>query len=81
MMQTEAPSAIVFAKLSDVVVPAGTAPGSSFSVQVKKVVKGRERNVVHTLWAGCGAAPAVQQRAVRAAVGPRHALRPSALAT
>ena len=70
--------ATVLNSLSDVVVPAGTPPGTSFTVYVKAKPKdGRQRCKATELWAASGSMPAQQSQAVTIVTGWRYKHRPS----
>ena len=79
-MAAAAASGQIYENYDQVVVPDGTAPGAAFTVQMWQKAGQRRRAVAVQLWAGSGAAPAVQPRQAVIQSGKRHELRPNALA-
>ena len=70
--------ATVLKSLNDVVVPAGTPPGSSFTVYITAKPKdGRPRCKATELWAASGSMPAQQSQAATIVTGWRYKHRPS----
>ena len=80
MGNTAAPSPTAHSSMEAVEVPDGIAPGASFKVLLPKKRSGRNVLMEHTLWKPSGPAPLLQRGVMTLAQGPRHALRPHAVA-